>query len=81
MAKYKMLVGTVVYYEVITEADSVAHTKEKVNDAFSILNEKGFWDDSIGQKLGGEVGGTHKLTEYYGIKEGTIVELQETIVG
>ena len=80
MAKYKMLVGITTYFEVAVESDNVENAKNKINDAFAVVGEEGYdWWQPIREKVELTQGLVHALDEYFGIKQGTIKEVQETV--
>ena len=79
MAQYKMLVGIIVYYDIGIEADSVEHAKNKMNNAFSTMD--GYWNDEINRAIGTSIDKRHQSEVYHGIKDGSIREIKETVVG
>jgi len=80
MARYKMLVGVTVYYEVPIESDNVEDAKNKINNIFTTyVGTEGNWTATIQEKVEIPFTYDHIVSEYSGIKEGSIREIQETV--
>tara|TARA_Y100000310_G_C20691241_1_gene822377 strand:- start:4100 stop:4342 length:243 start_codon:yes stop_codon:yes gene_type:complete len=80
MKKFKFDVGLVIYYEVTVTATDLTSAKEKLDASTLSVREDGTKENMFNtQDVSWNM--QHKATEYFGIKDGSVVEFGETIVG
>lgn len=74
-----MRVSINTHYELPSiEADSVQQAKAQVDDLFAEMNIHNIWTPNI-QNFTGNLAQLH--LEYNGVVTGTVIEVQETLVG